>query len=219
MTVREREVVDQTLREEGSALIVALLATTLLLVMGSALALVAQTESAIAATSVLDAQTLSAAEAALRHATADLEELPDWTTALSGAAVSPLTDGASAAIRTVGRTVIDLTALGATLNASAAALPFGANNPQWTLFLWGPGQRLLAPGVWAGYVAVWIADDPMETDDNPQLDGGGLDQRGRGVMRLRAEAFDTLGAHRIVEATAVRLVSGRVRLFTRQGVR
>ena len=219
MTRRMRTADGQVFWEEGSALIVAVLATTLLLILGSALALVAQTESAIAATSLRDAQTLSAAEAALRYATVDLEVLPDWSAALSGVVVSQLTDGAPAGVRTLGRSAIDLAALGASLNGSAAALPFGANNPLWTLFLWGPGERLLASGQWPGYVAVWIADDPAETDDNPRLDGGGPDQRGRGVVRLRAEAFDSVGAHRIVEATAVGLISGHVRLLAGQAVR
>jgi hypothetical protein len=68
-------------------------------------------------------------------------------------------------------------------------------------------------------VAVWIGDDAAETDDDPRQDGGGVDHRGRGVVRLRADAFDALGSRRMVEATAMRLISGRVRLLMGEAVR
>jgi hypothetical protein len=205
--------------EKGSALIVSLLATTLLFVLGLSLALVAQTESALSAAVLRQAQTAWAADAALRRASADLEALPDWTPALSGVVVSTLTDGPIGVVRTIGRSVVDLPALGASLNASAGSLPFGANNPFWSLYLWAPGDRLFASPVWSGYVAVWVADDAAESDDDPRQDGGGVERRGRGVVRLHAEAFDRLGSRYAVEATALRLISGRVRLLTAPAVR
>jgi hypothetical protein len=188
-----------------------------LLVLGSALALIAQSESAIAANAPRDAQTLYAAEAALRHAVVDLEALPDWSMALAGVATSTFTDGSPGGVRSAGVVTLDLTMLGATLNAGAAGLPFGGNNPQWTLYLWGRTEALLA-SFWRGYVAVWVADDASETDDDARRDGGGVDQRGLGVVRLRAEAFDGTASRRSVEATVERAASGRVALRTSQAV-
>ena len=217
MTRRRQEAREGWHSEQGSALIVSLLSTTLLLVLGSALALVAQSESAIAANAPRDAQTLYAAEAALRHAAVDLDALPDWSMALAGVATSTFTDGSPGGVRSAGMVNLDLTMLGATLNAAAAGLPFGANNPQWTLYLWGPAEPLLGSS-WPGYVAVWVADDASENDDDPRRDGGGLDEQGRGVVRLRAEAFDGAASRRAVEATVERVSSGRVRMRTCRAV-
>ena len=170
MTRSRQQATEGRHSEQGSALIVSLLSTTLLLVLGSALALVAQSESAIAANAPRDAQTLYAAEAAVRHAAVDLEALPDWSIALAGMATSTFTDGSPGGVRFAGLVNVDLTMLGATLNAGAAGLPFGANNPQWTLYLWGRAEALLVSS-WPGYVAVWVADDASEEDDDPLRDG------------------------------------------------
>jgi hypothetical protein len=198
---------------------VVLLATTLLLVLGSALTLIAQSESSISATVLRDAQALCGAEAALRHAAVDLEVVSDWTSVLSGMATSGLTDGAEDGLRTVGRVTLDLGSLAAQLNTDAGRLPLGANNPHWTLFLWGPGGRLLGGTTSSLYLLVWVADDAAETDDDPLRDGGSMDRRGAAIVRLRAEAFDGIGARRVVEATAIRLVNGRVGLLMGEAVR
>lgn len=205
--------------ERGSALIVAIMATTVLLAFGSALLLVAQTETAIAASSLREARASYAAEAALRRASLDLQEQSDWTAALSGVATSSLTDGSSTTRRSLGRMDVDLAEGTAGLNAASAGLPFGANNPRWLLYLWGAVDGLLPQADWPGYVAVWIADDAAETDGDPQRDGGGVDGRGRGVVRLHAVAFDAAGARRTVEATLVRNAAGGVRLLMGQAVR
>lgn len=205
--------------DRGSALIVALMTTTMLMAFGSALLLLAQTETGIAASSLREARTFYAAEAALRQASLDLEALPDWTAALSGAATSALTDGSSQGTRRLGRVIVDLSSESASLTAAAASLPFGANNPRWLLYLWGAVEGVLPVVDWPGYVAVWIADDTVETDGDPQRDGGSADGRGRGVLRLHAVAFDAAGARRTVEATAVRYPPGRVRLLMGQAVR
>jgi hypothetical protein len=205
--------------EQGSALLVAIMATTVLLAFGSALLLVAQTETAIAASSLRQARASYAAEAALRQASADLQDLSDWTAALSGVTPSSLTDGSSTTRRSLGRMTVDLAEGTAGLNAASAGLPFGANNPRWLLYLWGAVDALLPQADWPGYVAVWIADDAAETDGDPQRDGGDADARGRGVVRLHAVAFDAAGARRTVEATVVRSPAGGVRLLMGQAVR
>jgi hypothetical protein len=216
-TVTARLIVVQC--EQGSALLVAMMATTVLLIFGSALLLLAQTETAIAASTLREARAFYAAEAALRQASIDLQALTDWTAALSGVATASITDGSASAVRVVGRVTIDLPSEAASLNAASASLPFGANNPKWLPYLWGAADVLLPGADWPGYVAVWIADDPGETDGDPQRDGGGVDGRGGGVVRLHAVAFDAAGARRTVEATVLRNGTGSVRLLVGQAVR
>jgi len=87
------------------------------------------------------------------------------------------------------------------LNRSAATRPFGLNNPRWRLFAWGPAERLVGDGV-AGYVAVWVADDPEEQDDDPSTDGGA--EGGRGVLLVTAQAFGPGGIRCTVEVAVGR---------------
>jgi hypothetical protein len=52
-----------------------------------------------------------------------------------------------------------------------------------------------------------VADDPLETDDDPTRDGlatGPLSNPGAGVLSVRTEAFGRRGAHRVLEGTVVR---------------
>jgi hypothetical protein len=192
------------------------MATTVLSIIGSALLLIAQVETGIAANALRAARSFYAADAALQRARADLESLADWTPALQGVATSTFAEGPPVP-RQVGRVFVDLTGAGTALQA--VNLPFGANNPQWALFLWGPVDRLLAGTDWPGYVAVWVADDAAETDQDARQDGGTPDARGRGVVRLHAVAFDGAGARRMVEALAVRTATGRVQLLVGAAVR
>jgi hypothetical protein len=216
MTAMPRDRDGHVRSERGSALVVALMATTVLSIAGSALLLVAQLETAIAANALRDVRTFYAADAALRRARADLESLADWTPVLQGMATSSFAEGTPVPGQ-LGRVFVDVTAAGAALQA--ASLPLGANNPQWTLFLWGPLERLLTGVEWPGYVAVWLADDAAETDQDPRGDGGSPDARGRGIVRLHAVAFDGAGARRTLEATAARTATGRVQLLVGQAVR
>ena len=54
-----------------------------------------------------------------------------------------------------------------------------------------------------GYVVVWVADDPGETDNDPSADGNGL-------VLVHAEGFGERGSNRSVEASAVRAASTSV---------
>ena len=49
----------------------------------------------------------------------------------------------------------------------------------------------------SSYVAVWIADDPAETDDDPLADTNG-------TMSLHAEAYGPSGTHKVIEVTVAR---------------
>jgi hypothetical protein len=60
------------------------------------------------------------------------------------------------------------------------------------------------------YVVVWIADDPSETDENPQKDGGTstddayATNPGKGVLSMHAEAYGPFGVKRVIEVTVAK---------------
>jgi hypothetical protein len=89
--------------------------------------------------------------------------------------------------------------------AVSADRPWGADNPYWRLFLYGP-LPTFAPYRFAGpvYVLVWVADDGREVDGNPEQDGM-AETPGHGVLRVRADAFGRSGARRAIEAELVRV--------------
>jgi hypothetical protein len=47
------------------------------------------------------------------------------------------------------------------------------------------------------YVAVWVADDPAETDNDPTADTNG-------TLTLHAEAYGPGGTHKVIEVTVAR---------------
>ena len=202
--------------ERGSALVLALTATAVVLALASALTLIAVSESAVSASFVRGSQAAYLAEAAVVRATTELDALTDWSAVLTGLASSSLSDGAADGVRDAGGVVVDLTAQTAALNRSAALRPFGANNPQWRLFVWGPAEWLAGADV-AGYVAVWVADDPDEQDGEPLMDGG--KDPGRGVLLLTACAFGPGGVRRMVEVAVSRQAPLPTRLLVWRPVR
>lgn len=170
-----------------------------------------------------------AAEAGLARAIVDLELLPDWTSVLDGSARSAFVDGVPAGVRTIpGRVFVDLdleqslATCGAPPPCTEAqrtsvtqARPWGPNNPRWRLFAYGPLASLVPAGGGPSrtYVVVLAADDPAESDGNPDRDESGT-APGAGVVRLRAEAFGPAGAHRSVQALVARAGPGpRVRVI------
>jgi hypothetical protein len=105
------------------------------------------------------------------------------------------------------------------MDATSAERPWGSNNPRWRLFA---RSRLsaIAPGVASSplfHVAVWVSDDPGETDGNPSADATGP-AAGAGVIQVRADAFGPGGAHRAIEATIGR-VGANIRLISWRLVR
>lgn len=202
--------------ERGSALVLALTATAVVLALASALTLIAISESAVSASFVRGSQAAYLAEAAAARATTELDAVADWSAVLTGLASSSFRDGAADGVREAGGIVVDLTAQTAALNRSAASRPFGPNNPQWRLFVWGPAEWLAGPGV-IGYVAVWVADDPDEQDADPLVDGG--EEPGRGVLLLTAHAFGPGGVRRMVEVAVSRKAPLSTRLLVWRAVR
>jgi hypothetical protein len=81
---------------------------------------------------------------------------------------------------------------------------WGPNNPQWQVYAYGPLSAILPDGVDSPvYVAVFVADDPSETDNNPQNDTNG-------VLTLHAEAWGAGGSRKVVEVTIARTSSTEI---------
>jgi len=212
--VRSRESVRT---EAGGALIVAVMAMTLMLAFGSALVLIAVTETKISAYHASGIEALYAADAAIERALVDLAQLATWDPALNGTATSTFTDGGRGGIHLVSGTRIDLDeatrslrcgrpapCTDADVSAFAADRPSGRNNPKWQLYAWGPLARMESGDRPSVYVAVWVGDDPAERDGDPLRDGTEQDDPGRGVIRVTSQAFGSAGVRRAVEVTIVR---------------
>jgi len=214
--------------ERGVALVIALLSTLLMTALGMALMLTTMTETMITGNYRDGVEAMYAADAAIERTLQDLLTVPDWNTAISTAdgvrsnVTSSFITGDLSPTLIDGRT-LDLTKATAAVNCphvvpvpgscsapdmelSTDMRPWGLNNPQWRLYAYGPVSDFVPTGTINSpfYVAVWVADDPSETDDNPSVDGTTADNPGRGVIQLRAEAFGPNGAHRIIETTLAR---------------
>jgi hypothetical protein len=234
--------------DRGVALVIALMSTTLLLTLGGALILLSSSETGIAANFRAAHEARYAADAALERALADLCCETDFTPILSGALRSSFVDGLPSGTRTlIDGSSVDLAQIansancnkptfcsGADLSATTTERPWGANNPRWTLYLYGPLANVLnGPIVRSGlYVVAFVGDDGSENDDDPVLDGfsvGSVQNPGKGVIRVRAEAFGWRNAHAVVEATVSRIErppaapgeppSTELRVLTRSDIR
>lgn len=208
--------------ERGSAMLLTVAASVLMLALGSALVLITTTETRIAARFARSTETLHAAEAVLDRALLDLFALPDWDLALNGAARSVFADGAPAGTRTIGAVSIDLAQLTNELRCGRATCapadmsvvtperPWGSNNPRWQLFAWGrlSGLAPVSPDRDV-YVLVWVADDPAETDGDPLRDGTTADNPGRGMIGAIAHAYGAGGLRRRLEVTFSRRAGAR----------
>src|SRR5688572_9948336 len=203
-------------REEGTALIIALMSMMLLTALGAAVVMVSNTESQIAGNYRNSQEALYAADAAAERVVQDLLMIPRWNDILSGSAKSAFVDGAINSQKTMpggGRvTLCDQpnppcaanTATGQLQAETTTANLWGADNPSWQLFAWGPLNEIL-PGIASSpmYVAVWIADDPAEADGNPLADVNG-------TLTVHAEAYGPSGTRKVVEVTVARTASTEI---------
>ena len=224
---RDRGLARACRREQGIALVITMMAITLMLALGSALVLLSSSETAMAANFRAAHEAAYAADAILERALGDLHAVADWTSVVNGSARASFADGAPSGARTLAdgsRVDLDqianlancgtLTACSdADMAATTAERPWGANNPRWRLYAYGPLSAVLgtAPVDSAFYVVASVADDPSENDGDPSIDGPSDAQSpnpGAGVVMLRAEAFGPRNAHRVVEATVKRLSTG-----------
>jgi Tfp pilus assembly protein PilV len=203
--------------EEGIALIVVLLAGMLLSALGLALLLTSNTETNIAANARSARQAVYAADAAVERARLDLASTSNWTRVLASGAVPECAQTMSTFAAT---SCGDATQLVATLPGTTETVDlravtdaiqqttdaqnlWGPNDPVWRLYAFGPVASLL-PGGSADsplYLALWVADDPSETDGVPSVDANG-------ILTLHAEAYGPTGTRRIIDATIARPPAG-----------
>jgi len=194
--------------DHGMAVVLALLVTSLLGALGVTLLLLSDTERRLSSNYRDDQATMYAAGAGLDRALADLAAAPDWSAILAGGQRATFVDATRWPVLPSGRS-LDLDAITTDLQATAnSGASFGANTPVWRLFAWG-SLSTLEPGAHrtsVAYLAVWVADDLMETDEAPAVDSNG-------ILTVHAEAFGLGADRRAVEATVER-VNGRLRTIS-----
>jgi hypothetical protein len=197
--------------ERGVALVVALLSMLLLSALGIGLMMATTAESMIATNYRDSGEALYAADAGIERVMQDLLTVPDWNRLIADAnARTSFTDGAAPGERILpDGSTLDL--VGAThmmnchktaactaaeMNAWTTDRPWTTNNPRWRLVGYSPIADIIETGTVLSqmYVAVWIADDQAETDNDPHTDTNG-------VLLMRAQALGPGGAESIVEIT------------------
>jgi hypothetical protein len=171
------------------ALVLALMAMTVLMALGAALVLITSTETMMAGNFQNGRLAFYAAEAAAELAVAELRSHANWTSFVDGTERSRFVDGAPGGRRSlpIGAPV-DLTAIWNLANCAMQSPCAGP--PRWQLFAYGPLRDFL-PGATDSpfYVVALIAlaeEDPA----------------GRAVS-VRGEAFGPRGAHSAIELTAM----------------
>lgn len=204
--------------QRGIALILVILVTSFLSAIGLGLALIVAMDRLATGNLRGSVALLYAADAAIELATRDLAHVADWSLALSGAVRSPFADGEPSGVRAIpGGGGIDLTAATNQLNcgrdsectveqmeSNTRERPWGANNARWRLFAYGPvGNIVHFARPSPCYLAVWLADDAREDDEDPLSDAE-QDAPGHGVLRVRAAAYGPLETRRTIEAEVVR---------------
>jgi hypothetical protein len=205
------------MNDRGIALIMVILVTAFLSALGIGLIMAVFMDRLATGNMTGSVGMLYAADAGIEIAAHDLAQVDDWNQVLSGAQQSGFVDGAPGGVRGI-RGGVDLTAAtnqlncgksttctAAQMNANSRERPWGANNPRWKLFVYGPMDRLTQLSRPAPcYLAVWIADDGREQDGDPLSDAVG-DASGHGIVRVHAEAYGVAGSRRAIEAELARI--------------
>jgi hypothetical protein len=221
-------------REDGIALIVAMMAMLLMTALGVALVLTTSSETMIASNFRNGQEALYAADAVVERAMDDILTVPDWNKLLDGSTQSAFVDGAPSGTRNLpDGSTIDLTQVlnlancdhvatctAAEMDTITGIRPWAQNNPRWQLYSYGKLSDMLPASDTINssyYVMVMVGDDPSDNDKDPLHDGvvpcvdpdrGMTDpptcNPGTGVIALRAEAFGPRGAHKVIEITVAR---------------
>src|SRR5688500_4239035 len=136
--------------EEGTALLIVLLAMTLLMALGGGLLMVVATEVRIAAHYRDGLEAFHAADALVERIRSELRQASDVGAVLTGDFTSTLVDGLPGGERRIPDGTINLTditniercnriaACGeSALDAATAERPWGVNNPRWRLYSYG----------------------------------------------------------------------------------
>ena len=224
--------------EQGSAILVAMMATLLMTALGAALVLATSSETIIAASFRDGLEGSYAADAALERAIDDLQAAADWNLVLAGAARSAFVDGAPDGSRTLADgSTIDLAQLlnlancatpdgctTADMNEATSRRPWALNNPRWLLYSYGHLAALTSGSINSPYyVAVMVADDPAENDHDPATDGavpcGGAVPVSRAIRRRRAAILEAASSpcarRRSGRAACTRLSRQQLRMLAR----
>lgn len=191
--------------ERGIALVVALMATVLLTALGIALVLMTNTETMITANYRDAQQTLYAADAGIETAMQDLLLEADWNRVLGGTEHSGFFDE-STTVTLVDGSSLNLDQARAALQGETDRINFwGTNNPRWQWYARGLASSLLPGGGLDSnvYIAVFVGDDPSETDGDPTRDTNG-------VLTLHVEAYGQGGSRKVVEVTVARTNSSEI---------
>jgi hypothetical protein len=215
-----RPVTERLRDEQGIALIVALLCMLLLTALGMALTMTTITEKRIATNYRDGVETIYAADAAVERVMQDMLTVPDWNKILDGTTTSSFVDGPPG-IRTLPDgsqyNLVQATAMldcgktscsPAEMDALTDERPWGANNPRWQLYAYGPAHEMIQTNTLNSnvYVVVWIGDDPSENDGKPTVDGdetAGANP-GKSVVAMLAYAYGPTGVRRVIEATVAK---------------
>jgi hypothetical protein len=220
-------------REDGVALIIAMMAMLLMTALGVALVLTTSSETMIAGNFRNSQEALYAADAVVERAMGDILTVPDWNKLLDGSTQSAFVDGPPSGTRALpDGSTIDLAQVlnlancdhvaactAAEMNAISGTRPWAVNNPRWQLYSYGKLSDMLPASDTinsAYYVMLLVGDDPSDNDGDPSHDGLGVKcapdnngadgscNPGMGVISMRAEAFGPRGAHKVIEITVAR---------------
>jgi hypothetical protein len=218
--------------DRGIAIIFVMLLMMLLSALGIALAWTTSSERQVSASYAMGAEVFYAADAAFERTLLDLSLTPDWNAVLGG--------GMSTFIDASGRRVMpdgsllnlsqatDVVNCGrspcslAEMQTTTEPRPWGANNPIWRVYAYGPLADLSPSGAIDSnvYVVVWVGDDPLETDGQPMIDGDTTNgpNPGGGLLAVLVHAYGPLNTRRVIEATLRREQSG-IRVLSWREVR
>jgi hypothetical protein len=199
--------------EDGVALVIALLTLLMMTALGMALTMTTMTETKISSNYRDGGEAMYAADAGVERVMQDILTVPDWNNILNGTTTSAFIDGAAGGTRTLpGGSTLNLTEAtnvvncGKTTTCSTEDLaaqsddrPWGANNPDWKLYAYGPMDRMIGSETINSlmYVVVWVGDDPADGDGNRAKDTNG-------ALAMLAHAYGPGGVRRVVEVTVAR---------------
>jgi PilX N-terminal len=199
--------------QHGAALIIALMSMMLLTALAAAVVMVSNTETMISTNHRNSQEALYAADAAVERIVQDLLMTPRWNDVFAGTVQSSFIDGSMTAPKTLptGGSML-LSSATTQLQSDTDQLNlWGANNPRWKLFAWGPLSDILSNSQVDSniYVVVWAADDPADSIDGATPDGNPLADS-NGVLTLHAEALGAGGTRKVVEVTVARTSSTEI---------
>lgn len=189
--------------ERGGALLLTLLTAVLISGLTGALVVLLTTEEAVEANQRRAIQALYAAEGLLAVVVADLAAAPHWDAPLAGSWPSPF-GPRTGSVRLADGAWVDLRV--ETQDAQRTVLE--PDRARWRLHASGWLSDLLdrPDGTRLVFLAAWVADDPADPDDDPDVDGNGQ-------ILVRVVAFGPSRTRQAVEATA-RRHDGGVSLLT-----